>query len=204
MRIFKIPKFVHSIYKEFTWEYPGESKTLYLTFDDGPTRELTQWILNTLDEFNAKASFFCVGNNVLKNPGLAQEILDRGHIMGNHTFDHVKNTEQSTAEYVANVERCAEVIDSRFFRPPYGRITPDQAKALTAKGYKIIMYTVLTNDFNPRLSPEFVFTKSVKQSNPGNIVVFHDNLKAKERLVYVLPRYLEFFSKLNYQFEVVF
>ena len=200
MPVFKIPSFIHSIYPGFEWKYETNEKELYLTFDDGPCSGVTNWILDKLDEYHARATFFCVGENVHKEPGLYNEITQRGHAIGNHTYHHLNNRKSSDEEYVDNVIRCSELVETSLFRPPYGRINPRQATTLINKGYRIIMYSVLANDFNPKLSPEFIFRKINLQTTKGSIVVFHDSIKAKENMKSCLPMFLDSFAKQGYRF----
>ncbi len=203
MHIFRIPKFVYGIYKNFIWEIPSDEKVLYLTFDDGPTETTTKWILEILEKYNAKATFFCVGQNADENPKLLQKITDAGHSVGNHTYNHLNNRETDADKYFENVDKCAKIINSKLFRPPYGRISSKQATKLLGNEYKIIMYSVLTNDFDADLYPNFILQKSIKQTKTGSIVVFHDSIKAFENLKFVLPKYLEYFFKQGYSFKKI-
>lgn len=175
---------------------------LYLTFDDGPIPEVTPWVLRQLDKYKAKASFFCVGDNVEKNPAIYRQILAAGHSVGNHTYNHLHAGKTKVKEYVKNVEKCAGLVSSELFRPPYGRIRPKITKRLYDK-YRIVMWDVLSGDFDTKLSPEKCLRNVIKHSGPGSIVVFHDSLKAKERLTYVLPRVLSYFSLKGYQFKAL-
>nr|MBC8343403.1 polysaccharide deacetylase family protein [Bacteroidota bacterium] len=177
--------------------------TIFLTFDDGPSKEATPWILEVLKRYHAKATFFCVGENVVEQPALYQQILDAGHQTGNHTFNHLNTKDVSIDSYIKNVKKCAEVVNSRLFRPPYGRIRPRIAKQLKRMGYKLVLWTVLSYDFDTELSPGFILRKIVRQTRPGSIVVFHDNVKAKRNLQIVLPRYIAFMSNKGYSFELI-
>ena len=203
MDIYRIPRVVHSLYRDFVWELPEKEKTIYLTFDDGPTEMATSWILKTLGEFGAKATFFCVGNNVKKLPHLHEEILEQGHAVGNHTFSHVKNRKLSPEAYLEEVVLTSDYIDSKNFRPPYGRISQAQAKLVQDAGYRIIMYSLLTNDFNPDLDSGVILDRSIKLTKKGSLVVFHDSKKAFGHLQFVLRPYLGFLKSEGYKFKVL-
>lgn len=201
MRIFKVPKLVYSIYSKFVWEIQTDKKEIFLTFDDGPNPGTSNFILECLDKYNAKATFFFVGENIKKYPETFEKFKNRGHSFGNHTYSHLKNRDYTTEEYISNVQMCSELVDSKLFRPPYGRITQEQAEKLMELGYKIIMYTVLTNDFNQKVSQDMIVRKSIKQTSPGSIVVFHDSEKAGENMIQSLPKFLDFFSSYGYTFN---
>lgn len=187
---------------KLTWRRSSSSKVIYLTFDDGPVPEVTPLVLNLLDKYNVKATFFCVGENVRNNPELYNEILRRGHRTGNHTFNHVKGFNVPTSEYVANVDKAAEFIDSKLFRPPYGRIKRNQIRNLKSR-YEIIMWDLLTFDYNQRIEKETIIKRVKRQSRNGSIVVFHDSLKAKNNMLSVLPLAIEFWNSKGYTFELL-
>lgn len=178
----------------FIWDMPAENKDLYLTFDDGPVAGITDKILNILDVFNVKATFFCVGENVEREPVLYRKLIEKGHMTGNHTYNHLNGWKTDGETYLSNVAKCRSVVDSDIFRPPYGRITYKQAGALK-KNYKIIMWSLLTYDFDKRISPAECLDKAIKNTRNGAIVVFHDNIKAFSNMSYALPLYIE--SSLN-------
>ncbi|MBL6964475.1 MAG: polysaccharide deacetylase family protein [Bacteroidetes bacterium] len=203
LRFFKFPAFFYFIFNRFTFRENVSGKKIFLTFDDGPSKEATPWILEVLKRYHAKATFFCVGENVVEQPALYQQILDAGHQTGNHTFNHLNTKDVSIDSYIKNVKKCAEVVNSRLFRPPYGRIRPRIAKQLKRMGYKLVLWTVLSYDFDTELSPGFILRKIVRQTRPGSIVVFHDNVKAKRNLQIVLPRYIAFMSNKGYSFELI-
>ncbi len=181
---------------------PGEGKHLYLTFDDGPNPETTPVILDILAKFNVKATFFCVGENVVKHPETFQSYLDAGHQVGNHGYNHLKGWETETFVYVQNVHKCSEVVQSRLFRPPYGKIRRAQQNLLK-KQYKIIMWTVLSRDYDPAIDMEACLENSWKFTRPGAIVLFHDSLKSIEKLKYILPAYLQRAKESGYQFKIM-
>lgn len=187
---------------KLTWRRNSSSKVIYLTFDDGPVPEVTPLVLDLLDKFNLKATFFCVGENVQKYPELYKEVLRRGHKTGNHTFNHLKGFNVSTDEYVANVEKASEYIESNLFRPPYGRIKRKQRKNLQSQ-YEIIMWDLITYDYNQKLEKEIIFNRVKRQSRNGSIVVFHDSIKAKNNMLSVLPLAIEFWNSKGYTFDVL-
>jgi peptidoglycan/xylan/chitin deacetylase (PgdA/CDA1 family) len=199
---FQIVDLFRPLLGKLTWRRDPSSKVIYLTFDDGPVPEVTPLVLDLLDKFNLKATFFCVGDNVQKYPELYKEILRRGHKTGNHTFNHLKGFNVSTNEYVANVEKASEYIESDLFRPPYGRIKRKQRKILELE-YEIIMWDLLTFDYNHKLEKETIFRRVKRQSRNGSIVVFHDSIKAKNNMLSVLPLAIEFWNSHGYTFGVL-
>lgn len=191
------------LYPSFLWEKPASDKLLYLSFDDGPIPDITEWVLNQLENYQAKATFFCVGDNIRKYPAVFNAIIQAGHAVGNHTFNHKNGWKTPNEEYLHNVTTCQQVLGqpARLFRPPYGKITRKQARELIASNYQIVMWDVLSGDFDASLLPETCFQKTVRYTEKGSIIVFHDSLKAWPRLQYVLPKYLAHFSSLGYRFE---
>lgn len=185
---------------KLTWRKNPSSKVIYLTFDDGPVPEVTPQILDLLDEHKLKATFFCVGENVKKFPEVYSEVIKRGHKTGNHTFNHLKGNAVSEKEYVRNVQMASEYIDSNLFRPPYGRITFKQKKKIREK-YEIIMWDVLSQDYDKNLSADKIMQNITRYSRNGSIVVFHDSIKAKANVLTVLPLAIEFWKKKGYSFE---
>jgi len=181
------------------WQVPVQDPVLYLTFDDGPVSGLTEWILDELDQFGAKATFFCVGGNVSRQPELYSKIMALGHRTGNHTFSHLNGYRHSVGTYVKDVYQAEGLIGSRLFRPPYGRIRPRAVRRLR-QHFQIILWDVLSMDYDQELSPAIVLNLVISKARPGSIIVFHDNLKAEKNLKYVLPQVLDHFSKLGYRF----
>ena len=177
-------------------------KVIYITFDDGPVSEVTPQILDLLDEYEVKATFFCVGENVTKFPEVYAEVIRRGHRIGNHTFNHLKGIHFSEKEYIRNVQKASEYIDSNLFRPPYGRITIKQKKKLQ-ENYEIIMWDVLTQDYDKNLSSDKIMENITRYSRNGSIVVFHDSIKAKDNVLTVLPLAIEFWKKEGFEFGVL-
>ena len=182
------------------WQVKTREKVVYLTFDDGPIPELTREILEILDQYNAKATFFCVGENVRKHPSLFREIVQKGHAVGNHTNLHVKGTRSGFKRYMEDIRQAGAVIDSALFRPPHGLITRRQVKVLS-KEFRIVLWTVLTRDFDHRVNPEKCLNIAMNGIRPGAIIVFHDNLKAREKVLYALPRLLQFLREEGYETE---
>lgn len=208
--IFRTPFFLPWLYPELVWKADTQGKKIFLTFDDGPVPGPTEFVLETLKNFNAKATFFCIGDNVKKHPEVFARIVKEGHAIGNHTYNHLKGWNYSTSEYISNVEMCATQFKSagiaslaphaqQLFRPPYGRIKRSQIKALP--NYRIIMWDVLTHDYAKSYSPERCLAGSVKATRPGSIVVFHDSIKADRNMKFALPRYIEHFSEMGFSFE---
>ena len=198
----QFPRILRPFFGKTIWRKPPSSKVIYLTFDDGPVPEVTPQVLDILDTYGWKATFFCVGENVQKHPELYNEILLRGHKTGNHSFNHLKGFHYSTEEYTANIKKAANYIDSNLFRPPYGRITRKQIKALQAD-YQIIMWDVITHDYNKNLSNDEVYRNVTKHLRKGSIVVFHDSVKAKEHVLAVLPKAIEFWNEKGYRSAVL-
>jgi len=197
MYLARTPALVKPLMRELTWCMPAGQRTVYLTFDDGPIPELTPWVLDVLAEHGAEATFFCVGSNAAAHPQLLQRIRREGHSVGNHTFDHSSGWNSSTFGYLRNVLRCQALTGSRLFRPPYGRMTRQQARALR-KRFTLVMWDVLSADFDTTLDGERCLQNVRENSTDGSIVVFHDSLKAEERLRYALPLALEHFTQQGY------
>jgi peptidoglycan-N-acetylglucosamine deacetylase len=181
---------------------PAGDRQLYLSFDDGPGPGTTPRILDMLKKYGVKATFFCVGENIERNPGLFESIKAAGHATGNHTHNHLKGWKASTAAYLNNVEKCQELVQSRLFRPPYGKMTSAQRRALK-KRYRIIMWTVLSRDYDPAVDPVACLMKTLKYTRPGAIILFHDNPRALDKVEYVLPRYLEKTLNEGYRFDLL-
>ncbi len=179
-----------------------DKKTAYLTFDDGPIPETTPYILDTLQKYGLKATFFCVGENVKKHPELYKRILKEGHSVGNHTFNHLKGWKATSDAYIDNVRMCSEYVSSKLFRPPYGKMTYFQYRILRKK-FKLIFWDVITPDYDLNISPEKCLEIVKKKTRPGSILVFHDNLKAKNKLTILLPGAVDFLLRENYDIQPV-
>jgi peptidoglycan/xylan/chitin deacetylase (PgdA/CDA1 family) len=201
----KTPWFIRKIFSSYEWKISTAEKTLYLSFDDGPHPEITPWVLNQLREYNAKASFFCIGRNVQEHPGIYQQIIDEGHAVGNHTQDHLNGWTTDTKLYLSNVSEAAKIIHSQLFRPPYGRIRKSQSKnipaALHQNRSRIIMWDVLSGDFDASYTPVQCFDHVRRNASAGSIIVFHDSEKAYSNLNYALPAVLKYFSEKGYHFN---
>lgn len=195
----KTPKLVQRMYPKRIWKLPNDRKSIFLTFDDGPIPEVTPWVLDTLAAFNAKATFFCIGENIHKNPKIFQRILDDGHDIGNHTYHHRNGWKTSTQEYLENVALAQAEIElwmkpkhnNALFRPPYGKLTIAQSKLLQQHGYSIVMWDVLSFDWDADLPEDHCFQNVSKHMEEGSIIVFHDSLKAENNLRYTLPKVLQ-------------
>lgn len=196
------PQLLRRFYKDSLWRMDKNEPIVYLTFDDGPIPELTPWVLDVLKEYNVKATFFCVGDNIIKNPQLFERILLEGHQVGNHTFNHLKGWKVTNAVYLENIEKCQELTKTNLFRPPYGRIKKSQYKLLS-KDYKIVFWDVLSYDYDKFISPKKCLDNSIRYTRNGSIIVFHDNIKAQINLKFALPHYIEHFLKLNYKFAML-
>ncbi len=201
----RTPAWLRTFSKKCIWKLHPAEKTVYLTFDDGPNPNVTPFILEQLRRYNAKATFFCIGKNVVEHPDLYQEIFDGGHSIGNHTHNHLNGWKTKTADYVTNVQEAKKYIPSLLFRPPYGKIKPKQIKALSKKipGIQIIMWDILSGDFDPNRQPQTCLQQVLFKFRSGSIIVFHDSDKAWERMSYVLPRVLEHFKKKGYKVDAL-
>ena len=196
----KTPNIVKPLSRDLIWNLNPRFPTLYLTFDDGPVAGVTDWVLKILEEYKAKATFFCVGDNVKKNPVLFKQIVDQGHSVANHSYNHLSGWKTSNYTYYKNVLQANELIKSKLFRPPYGRITRQQVKGLK-KRYKIIMWDVLSGDFDTNLKPETCINNVISASKSGSIIVFHDSEKSKINLMETLPEVLRYYTAEGYIFK---
>lgn len=203
MYLITSPWWLRALYPVFTWRMPGDEKVIYLTFDDGPHPQATPFVLEQLKKFDAKASFFCIGKNVVAEPGIYRQVLAEGHAVGNHTYHHYNGWKTEDAVYMEDIQKTMELVPSKLFRPPYGRIKRSQAKQLLSPqlSLRTIMWDVLSGDFDTRLQPQACFNNVIKHTRPGSIIVFHDSQKALPRMQYALPRVLEYFSERGYRFE---
>lgn len=196
---FKTPYVAKLVYPSLTWDMPNASKKIFITFDDGPHPEITPLVLEILDKYSAKATFFCVGENVKNFPDTFHLIKENAHTVGNHSFNHLNGWKTENSNYYENVKKAAKYIDSDLFRPPYGRISPSQIKHLK-KQYRIIMWSALSYDFDIRVSKEKCLELSIKNTVSGSIIVFHDSAKAKEKMLFALEGFLKHFSKRGFEF----
>jgi peptidoglycan/xylan/chitin deacetylase (PgdA/CDA1 family) len=204
MFIERPPLFYRIFYPGAVWRIKnGKEKTVYLTFDDGPIPEVTPWVLDVLDTYRIKATFFCVGDNVRKYPSLYRQILEKGHITGNHTFNHIQGWKHGADYFIANTQKANSYIQSPFFRPPHGHIPHSQFVLLKKKGYKFIMWDVVTRDYSKYMTPEKVLNNVKKYVRNGSIIVFHDSLKAEKNLKYALPLAIEWLKGEGYSFGLI-
>jgi peptidoglycan-N-acetylglucosamine deacetylase len=203
----KTPWLLKKIYPDYLWSIDTKAKEIYLTFDDGPHPVATPFVLKQLKQYNALATFFCIGKNVIRHPEIYEQILAEGHSTGNHTQNHLNGWKTKNDVYLDDIAEASKTIDSPLFRPPYGRITSFQAKNLKpvmkGKNPTVIMWDVLSGDFDTSLSPENCLGHVILKSGPGSIIVFHDSEKAFPRLEYALPRMLKYFSEKGYSFKEI-
>lgn len=205
------------------WSIPNTQNKIYLTFDDGPTPEITPWVLDILKQENIKATFFCIGKNIKENPEIFQRIIKEGHSFGNHTFNHILGWKQSTKKYLENVTLCEEILQQvqdnnkvintkncelktencKLFRPPYGKIKPSQSKVLRKLGYKIFMWDILTADFDQQISTQKCLENATKKVKTGSIIVFHDSEKASKNLQYTLPKAIAHYKEKGFNFGII-
>jgi len=202
MYLVKTPELLKPFAGDLLWNKSRDEKTIYLTFDDGPTKSITAEILDILDEYRAKATFFCIGGNVVKNPIPYKSLLERGHCTANHTWNHMNGWKFSDYSYLKNVLECSAVVDSNLFRPPYGRITRSQAKALQSR-FQIVMWDVLAADWRREVTKEKCLSNVVDHVQNGSIVVFHDSEKAYSNMIYALPGSLRRLSEEGYAFKAL-
>ena len=196
------PKLLRVLYPKAIWRMNPNEKAVYLTFDDGPIPEITPWVLDLLDTYGIKATFFMVGDNVRKHPETFQMVVDRGHRIGNHTFNHIRGFEFPSENYLANTDKANEMMKTDLFRPPHGHMRWAQYHALK-KYYKIIMWDLVTRDYSKRVTKEQVFEIVKKYVRNGSIITFHDSLKAETNMKYALPRSIEWLKEQGYEFRVL-
>ena len=206
----KTPSWIKRFFSSYSWQIPQPEPCVYLTFDDGPIPEVTPWVLEQLKQYNAKATFFCIGDNVDKHPEILQRILAEGHRVGNHTYHHLNAWKTNTDDYLANVARCEEALKKyddnpkpRLMRPPYGKITPRLTKKLKKEGYQIVLWDILTADFDTQISPEQCAKNAVTRIENGSILIFHDSKKAYPNLEYALPYTLRELHQRGYTFKAL-
>ena len=204
------------MFPNYIWEISTTKKELYLTFDDGPTPDITDWVLNTLRQFKAKATFFCIGDNVRKYPELFGQIIREGHSVGNHTYNHLKGWRTKTKHYLENALMAEEQMviqipnpksqtpnTINLFRPPYGQIKRKQGKQLMALGYHIVMWDVLSHDWDKTVSSQKCLKKVISKSKDGSVIVFHDSVKASNNMKFALPKVLEYFTEKGFSFKPI-
>lgn len=196
---------IRKLFPRFVWEIPAADKVVYLTFDDGPTPEITEWVLKQLEDFNAKATFFCIGNNIANNPGIYKKVVDSGHAIGNHTFNHLNGWKTDFDTYIDNVAKCEQLMpeNRKLFRPPYGKLKRRQANALLKMGYRIIMWDILSADFDRAVTKEKCLGNVTKNIRPGSVIIFHDSVKAFPSLEFALPKTLQFLQDNGYRCDII-
>ena len=198
---------IKKLFPKLIWDIRSHSKKVYLTFDDGPTPEITTWVLSELKKHNARATFFCIGQNIDNHLDIYQQIVASGHTIGNHTYNHFNGWQHSTASYIDNVLLADAVINhsqgAKLFRPPYGKLKPNQAKQLRAADYKIIMWDILSADFDQSITKQKCLDNVLSNIRSGSIIVFHDSQKAYKNLEYVLPIVLLYLAKKGFCCDVI-
>jgi peptidoglycan-N-acetylglucosamine deacetylase len=207
----KTRSFIKKIFFHYVWDLPNTQNKIYLTFDDGPTPEITNWVLEELQKNNIKASFFCIGSNIQNQPELFQKIIQEGHKIGNHTFNHLNGWNTTTEAYIENTKLCEQTIapfrtedsGTKIFRPPYGKIKLAQAKIIRQLGYKIIMWDVLSADFDQTITAEQCLDNVLSNVKSGSVIVFHDSIKASKNLKFALPKVLEYLIEKGFVFDLI-
>ena len=199
----KTPTIIQKFFPNYCWRFSASAKEIYLTFDDGPTPEITTYVLNELKKHNAKATFFCIGKNVKKYHTIYERIKKEGHAIGNHTYNHLNASRVTKTSYIENMQKAAKRIKSNLFRPPYGRLKSSQARSIISMGYKIIMWDVLSADFDTTVTPEKCLKNVLSKTSSGSIVVMHDSHKAKDKIYYALPKILSYFTEKGYVFKSI-
>ena len=195
------PQFIRQLYPRACWRMSASERAVYLTFDDGPIPEVTPWVLDVLDKYNVKATFFMVGDNARKHPNEFKMVIERGHRIGNHTHNHLRGLEVSTEHYIDNIEKAAGHLETDLFRPPHGFMRFKQYRALCDR-YRIIMWDLVTRDYNPKLTGEQILEKVKRYVRPGSIITFHDSLRSINNLHYALPRAIEWLLAEGYSFKI--
>lgn len=196
----RLPKLFHLLYPKAVWNIRQAEKVVYLTFDDGPVPEVTPWVLDLLKQENIQATFFCVGENVQTYPEVFQQIVEAGHQTGNHTFNHLQGMKCSRDAYLANIEKADQLIGSKLFRPPHGLLKRSQYRQLKNR-FRLIMWDVLSRDFDQKISPEQVCQNVLTYARPGSVIIFHDSLKAEKNIKGALPRVIRELKNQGYQFD---
>lgn len=205
----KTNRLIKALFPKLIWDIPNPDNAIFLTFDDGPTPEITPWVLETLKRHNIKATFFCIGDNIRKYPEIFKSIIADGHSVGNHTFNHLKGWKTPTDVYLENIRLCESQIAGHqrqvtdLFRPPYGKIKLSQAKKIADSGYKIIMWDILTVDYDKNVSRGKCLENATKKAASGSVIVFHDSIKAFQNLEYALPETIRILKEKGFQFKAI-
>ena len=203
--------FIKRIFSRFVWDLPNNNKTVYLTFDDGPTPEITDWVLDVLRQHNIKATFFCIGNNIENHPDIFERVVNEGHAIGNHTHNHLNGWHTKDAVYIENfkaaetsiIKRNPEFENTKLFRPPYGKMKRTQAKYVCSKGYRIIMWDVLSADFDRSITPEECLKNVTDNTREGSVIIFHDSIKASDNMQYALPLAIKYLTEKGFRFAKI-
>lgn len=203
MYLIRTPAIVQHLFPGFLWRAETSARELFFTFDDGPVPQVTPWVLDQLSQYNAHATFFCVGENVSRYPDIYHRIIEEGHSVGNHTYNHISGWSHDIKSYMDNVSICSRLVKSDLFRPPYGRLGIQHAKSLRNSQYRIVMWDVLSGDFDRDIDPEMCYQNVVDNARPGSIIVFHDSIKAESNLRWALPKVLDFYSSQGYSFKAI-
>ncbi|MBB1150588.1 MULTISPECIES: polysaccharide deacetylase family protein [unclassified Myroides] len=202
-------RFLSFLFPQYTWKRTTSEKVVYLTFDDGPIPGVTEWVLDLLKEQQIKATFFCIGDNIRKHPHVFQRLLAEKHQVGNHTFNHLKGWKTPLKEYIANFHQCQQEIEkhqkplAQLFRPPYGKIKKEQGKYIVDQGYEVIMWSLITKDYEAKISPQACLNRTLKRVKPGSIIVFHDSIKAEKNMKYTLPLLIKHLKEKGYSFALL-
>ncbi len=198
----RTPNLIKNIYTNIIWDVPSEENIIYLTFDDGPNPIITPWVLQILNTYNAKATFFCVGTNVEAYNEVYSQIIEEDHAVGNHTYDHLNGWKTRKDVYLDNVRKCEKVVESKLFRPPYGKLRKSHYQELK-EDFTIVMWDVISGDFDRRTSGDRCLRNVLNNTKKGSVIVFHDSEKALKKLCYVLPKVLEHFSNQGFVFKAL-
>tara|TARA_B100000900_G_scaffold408081_1_gene421774 strand:- start:9540 stop:10154 length:615 start_codon:yes stop_codon:yes gene_type:complete len=202
LQLIKSPKILQLLFADFLWKIDTDEKVIYLTFDDGPHPIITPWIIDLMNQYNAKGTFFLIGDSVRRNPDLYQLYKNNGHKVGNHTYRHVKGWQSRKKKYLKEIAQCAKFVKSSLFRPPYGQINLQGIREIK-KQYKVVMWDVLSWDFDTETTSEICLSNVINYSKEGSIVLFHENEKSMKNIMYALPKVLDHFTKLGYKFKAI-
>jgi peptidoglycan/xylan/chitin deacetylase (PgdA/CDA1 family) len=207
----KTHRFIKKLFSRYVWDIPNNNKTVYLTFDDGPTPEVTEWVLDVLKQYEVQGTFFCIGNNINNNPAIFRKVIEGGHTVANHTYNHLNGWKNDNKTYFDNIEATEKAIEAnggkevfkKLFRPPYGKIKGSQAAEVRRLGYRIIMWDVLSADFDRTITPEQCLQNVIKNTREGSVIIFHDSVKAFPNVEYALPRAIEYLKEKGFKFEAI-
>lgn len=202
LHLIKSPKILQYLFADFLWKIDTNEKVIYLTFDDGPHPVITPWIIDLMNKYNAKGTFFLIGDAVSRHPDLYQLYKANGHQVGNHTYKHIKGWLSRKKNYLKEIAKCAKIVESNLFRPPYGQINLQAIQEIKKK-YKVVMWDVLSWDFDTKTSAKTCLSNVINSSKEGSIIVFHENEKSIKNIMYALPKVLEHFTKLGYEFKAI-